>query len=80
MGGDYFSFVNLEDMSVVVLPSDTLDSDTLLRIPTIDELCPYGVAMHSFLTEKKLSVPDSISAKSFVIENNLYYDFLDFRE
>lgn len=80
LGGDYLSFIDLKRMCILLLDSDTQESDTLLRIPTIDELYPYREAMHAFLYERKLAVPRGMSARKFVIANDLYYDFTEMRE
>lgn len=77
IGTEEFLFVDLKTNEIRCLPALTKETESLLRIPTQDELYPYVQAVGDFILEKSLNIPRKTSARSFLIQNDLWSEFRD---
>ena len=55
------------------------EAGKVIRIPTYEELYPYGQAMYDYLCDNRLNVPYGMSAKHYVHEKGRIHDFYAYR-
>lgn len=63
-----------EDLSSVEHPND------IKIIPTEEELYDYGKAMRDYLDLHELTVPNKMTASSYLYEKGMLHDFYNYRD
>jgi len=80
VGAPATTYVDLEQMSVVVFDQEINESEKLLRIPYEEELYSYGKVMNEYLTINSIDIPKGQKAGRYLKERGRYFDFCDFRD
>ena len=73
------TYVDLKDKRIVVGVNGMKETETLLRIPYLEELYPYNLAMRDFIDEWNLIIPFRMKAGRYLRENGYIQEFYIFR-
>lgn len=73
-------YVDIEKADIIIVneDDDEIVCESLLRVPSKEELVPYNEAMWHFINERHIVIPEGLSAGRFLREQSQMYDFYSY--